>query len=203
MIRKFKAMGLTAMTVIVVNLVGASAVHAAQFEASSYPTTVTATSALGNGVVETEGGSVECQEHLEGTLSGASSAIDFKVTFTNCKAFGFASATVHGNGCVLRVHANLEADLICPAGKVLEVTAGTCVMHVASQNGLKWLAMSNGGGGHVDIGIKLSTLTYNVTKDPFLCPFSGPGHRTGMGWIYSNAVTTKPVIGGNDFTLKP
>jgi len=203
MTRKLKILGIAMVALLASAATIAAAAQAAKFTASSYPTTVTATSPLGNGVMKTEAGNIECKEHFEGTLSEASETIDLTPTFSECKAFGLSSTTIHGNGCVLRVHSTGVVDLVCPSGKVLEVTSATCVMHVGSQSGLKWLTMLN-NGNHIDIGLELTNLTYNVTKDPFLCPFNGTGHKTGLNWLYNfQQVTTKPVKGGTDFTLTP
>lgn len=202
MIRNFKTLGGVVIAVLVLGAVAASAVQASKFTASSYPTTVTATNPLGNSVMQTEAGSVECAEHWEGTLSEATETIQMTPTFTSCKAFGFISSLIDANGCVLRVHSNGKLDIVC-SSKPLEVTAGTCVMHVGSQSGLSWIDLTN-EGNHVWIGLNVSALTYNVTKDGFLCPFNGTGHKTGMNWFFNYPeLTTKPVSGGTSFTLSP
>jgi hypothetical protein len=203
MVRKLKTLGLVAAAALASLAVVALPAQAATFTASSYPTTVTATSEKGNGVMETEGGNVECEEHLEGTLGEASETIVLTPTFSECGAFGFLSATIHGNGCVLVVHSNGEVDLECPSGKVLEVTSGNCVMHVGSQSGLQWLSMIN-NSPHVDIYLELANLSYYVTKDGLFCPFKGTGPRSGLNWFYKYQwVTTAPVSGGSTFALTP
>jgi opacity protein-like surface antigen len=199
MIHKFKTLGLATIAVLAMSAAVASAAQA-QFEASSYPTTVTATSALGNSEFKTEGGSFECEEHWEGTLSEASNSLAFNVTYTNCKAFGFAEATLHGNGCYFTVHRSTQVDIKCPPGKVMETTAGTCVIHVGEQTGLQSIGLAT-FGSHVELGLNLGNVKYYVTKDPFLCPFFGVGPRTGGGLFVATWVTTKPVKGGTSISV--
>ena len=99
MTHKLKTLGVAFFAVLALAAVMASAASAKNYTASSYPTTGTATSAVGNDKLTTEGGTAECQSHYQGTLAATSSQLTLTPTYTNCKAFGFLNATVHTNGC--------------------------------------------------------------------------------------------------------
>jgi hypothetical protein len=76
MTRKFKTPGVALFAVLALSVVVASAASAKySYTASSYPTTGTATSALGHDTFITEGGRVECASHFQGTLTAASSSL--------------------------------------------------------------------------------------------------------------------------------
>lgn len=198
---KFQVLVAPILVVLALSALNASLAQAAQFTANAYPTTVTAASPLGNGEIVSEAGTLECAEHYVGTLSGASSSITLTPTFTNCTAYGFSEAAVDVNGCEFVVHVTGGVDLNCPSGKVLEFTAH-CVWHIPAQTGLKWVTLTN-QGSHVNMSLNLSNLTYNATKDPFLCPLSGTGHKTGLRFRHSLPLTLKPIKGGSSFTLVP
>ncbi|HST69224.1 MAG TPA: hypothetical protein VLI94_06175 [Solirubrobacterales bacterium] len=199
MIRKLKILGPTLVAVLAMSAVVASAAQA-QFTASSYPTTVTATSPLGNDIFTTEGGTVECAGHFEGTLSEASTSIKIFPTYTECKAFGFVSATVHVNGCWYIMYSNEKIDIGCPPTKVIEITAGNCVVDVPPQNNLTGVKFTN-NSPWLDIFATAKKIKYNVTKDGFLCPFSGTGEKEGAEYTQESAVTAKPVSGGTSISI--
>jgi hypothetical protein len=203
MIRKFKALGLAMVAVLALSAIGASTAQA-QFTATSYPTTVTATSALGNDVITTEGGSVECASHFVGTLTEASNSLTLTPTYTGCKAFGFLSATVSTNGCTYKwtrisvISAGF--DITCPLNKQITIVAGTCEVDILPQSGLLNVTISN-RLLDIDARLNLSGITYNVTKDGFLCPFNGTGHKTGAKYVQSVALTYSPLGGGVGFSV--
>ena len=208
MIRKFKTLGLAMVAVLAMSAFVASAAQA-QYTASSYPTTATATSALGNDVFTTEGGSVECASHFQGTLTEASSTLTVTPTYTSCKAFGFAHATVNMNGCAYVFHrtsaTSSNATVECPAGKSITVVAGNCEIVIHAQGPLSSVATAN-SGNHVNAKANVGGITYTVTKDGFLCPFNTTGEtlpvtRTGGTYIQKAAVTLAPVSGGSSISV--
>jgi len=205
MIRKFKTLGLALVAVLAMSAFVASAAQAQLFTANAYPTTVTATSALGNDDFNTEAGSVECKSHFEGTLSEASSDITITPTYTECKAFGFASATVNMNGCdyTFTIHQfprTITVDLLCGAGKNVIITAGACEIQIPAQSELSFGTIAQ-NGNHVDIQANFSNINYTVTKDGFLCPFNGTGNKSGATYTQNAAVTVKPVSGGTSISF--
>jgi hypothetical protein len=204
MMRKFKTLGLAMVAVLAMSAVVASAASA-QFTANAYPTTGTATSALGNDVFTVDGSSVECAGHFEGTLKEASTTLTVTPTYSNCKAFGFASATVAMNGCDYLFHdvgSNTagQVSVHCPAGKNIVITAGNCVVDVGTQTPpLKTVTYGN---AHPNVTVKANVtgITANVTTDGFLCPLSGTGHKSSS-YVQGSAVTVIPISGGNTISV--
>jgi len=215
MIRNLKTLGLALVAVLAMSAVVASAASALQFTASKYPTTVTATTALGNDVFTTEGGAVECEGHFEGESKEASETMTIKATYTKCKAFGFAEASVNMNGCDYVFHSNGVVDLEChkfnskgeteKTGPVI-ITAGACEVQITTQTGLESVALSN-NGLHIDAKADVTVtknspgIVYTVTKDGFLCPFGGTGSKTGGTYVQKSAATVKPVSGGTSVSI--
>ena len=203
MIRKFKTLGLALVAVLAMSAVVASAASA-QFTADKYPTTGTATSALGNDDYKTEAGSIECASHYEGTLNAASSTTTLKPVLTGCKAFGFAEATINMNGCHYVLHrtsaTTSHLTTTCPAGQVIRTTAGNCEVTYAAQSPTGSITTTN-AGNNITLKANVTGIAYTVTKDGFLCPFGGTGAKTGATWTQNNAITLAPVSGGTDLTI--
>jgi len=204
MIRKFKTLGLAMVAVLAMSAFVASAAQA-QYTASSYPTTAKATSEVGNDVFTTEGGTVECKSEFSGTLSEASSTLTVTPHYTNCKAFGFATATVTMNECNYIFHRvtgeSSEVTVNCPAGKVITVVAGNCEATIGTQAGkLSSVATSN-SGSHVNAQANVTKIAYTVTKDGFLCPFAGTGAKTGATYVQDEPVTLIPTSGGSSISV--
>jgi len=192
-IYKLKTLGLALVAVLAMSAVVASAASA-QFTASSYPTTVTAISELGNDDLKTEGGSVECEAHFQGTLTEASATMTITATNDRCKAFGFSEATVSMNGCDYVFHSNGMVDLECSGTNKIVITAGSCEVQIGTQTGLSKVDLANGAG---DITAKATVagIAYTVTKDGFLCPFTTggvlPSAKTGATYTQNEAITVK------------
>ena len=170
------------------------------FTSNAYPTTATATGELGNGNFKTEAGSAECKSHFEGTFMEVTTILTVAPTYTECKSFGFASATVNMNGCDYVFHANGEVDLECSGANKVVITAGTCEVQIGTQTGLNSVSLSN-NGNHINFKANITGIAYTVTKDGFLCPFGGTGAKTGATYTHSSALTLKPVSGGTDLTV--
>jgi len=198
MIQKFKTLGLAMVAVLAMSAFVASAAQA-QYTASSYPTTATANSALGNDVFTTEAGTVECASHFVGTLSEASNTLTVTPTYSSCKAFGFAHATVNMNGCAYVFHrvssASSNVTIECPAGKSIQILAGNCEVLVHAQGPLGSVATSN-GAGVVNAQANVTGIAYTVTKDGFLCPFGGTGSKAGATYKQGAAITLTPTVAG-------
>jgi hypothetical protein len=193
MTRKFRILGVAVFAVLALSAVIASAASASNFTASSYPTTATGTSAKGNDVFTTEAGSVECHGHfLVDDLTEPKETVTVTPTYTECRAFGFLSATVTMNGCDYKFWTSGAVDLECPTGKNIVVVASTCEADIPTQTGLTSVSYAN-NGNHIDVKANVTGITYNVTKDGFGCPFNGTGHKTGGTYTQSSAVTVKPI----------
>ena len=186
MTRKIKTLGVALVAVFALTAVMASAASAASFTASSYPTTGTGVSAIGNDVLMTEAGTVECAVHFEGTLVGESSDLTVTPTYTNCKAFGFVSATMTGCKYTFTAVSTTSAnvDVVNPC----TILVSNCHVTVPNQGSLS----------HTEIEINFGffrfkktwgKITYNVVKDGFLCPFNGTGEKTGATYNQGEAIT--------------
>ena len=198
MIRKFKTLGIAMVAVLAMSAVVASAASAANFTASSYPTAASATSSAGNDDFKTEAGSVECHASFAvAALSGPSETVTVTPTYTGCKAFGFLNATVNMNGCDYTFNVNGHVDLNCPAGKVVEIVAGTCKVTIAAQTTLKSVALNNSGFG-ISAKAGVGSIAYTVTQDGFGCPFHTtklPEAKTGATYTQNSAVQVSSTNG--------
>jgi hypothetical protein len=187
---KFKKLGVSLVAVLALSLAITSLAAAAQFTASSYPASAIKEGSSEYGTVTTEGGSVECEHgSASATLSAASSTLTItEGAVSGCKAFGFSGATVTNGECSVLIHITGgsgdtytgSSDLLCPAGKAIVTTAGTCKMETKPQNGSVTITLTNNTGeGTVGVKLKTANVAYTVTQDGFLCPFSGTGNKTG------------------------
>lgn len=218
--RKFKALGLALFAALALSAVVASAAAAeGEYTAAEYPTTGTATSGLGNDVFTTEGGTVECVSHFEGTLTAASSELTVKATYSSCKAFGFASATVNMGSCdylfttpvLIGTHEGppVNHTWTIPAPHVKCTNAANLVTIIAGNCEVK-IGEHTPTGGHilatattktpaepndVDIKAAVTGIHYNVVKDGFLCPFAGTGAKTDGKYDQKNHLTLSSTNG--------
>ena len=201
MFRKFKLLGLAMVALLAMSAFVASAAQA-QFTANSYPTTGTATSSL-NDDFNTEAGSVECSAHFQGTLNEASTTFTVTPTYYNCQAFGFSTATVSMNGCDYVFHRQSETSSIvtlsCPAGKSVVIATGNCELQIGSQL-IAYTETANSGNRVLSL-FHGSLFSYTVTKDGFLCPFSGTGVKSNGHIAQGYPVMFTPVSGGTDLTI--
>jgi len=217
MIRNLKVLGLAVVAVLALTAMMASAASAASYTASSYPATATGANTKGSEVFTTEGGKVECDSHFEGSLNAASSTLTVTPKYTSCEAFGFLEATVNMEGCDYLFHATstttTDVDVVCPAGKSIKITAGTCkveikgVVEVTHKEGEKVVVTVAGiNQGLKSVGTSspfpnviakpnVTGIAYTVTQDGFLCPFNGTGNKTGA--TYTGEVTLSRVGGGS------
>jgi hypothetical protein len=201
MTRKLKTLGVALVAVFALTAVMASAASAANYTASSYGekgTTGTGISVKGNDVFTTEGGTVKCASHFEGTLTEASETLTVTPKYTECEAFGFLSATVNMNGCAYVFQApsgsgdaySAAVKVECPAEKVITITASTCEATVGAQSPSGSTAITNNtAAGDVSVKANVTGINYTVTKDGFLCPFNGTGAKTGGTYTQNEAIT--------------
>jgi len=222
MTRKLKTLSVALFAALALTAVMASAAVAdGEYTAAEYSTTGTAESEIGNDVFETEGGTVECKSHFAATLSAPSSHLTVTPTYTPCKAFGFAHATVTMEECdytfetptVGTTHAGppvshtwtIHVKVKCPAGKEIKVVAGNCEIRIPEQT----------PGGHViaeatthtptspdfvDVRATVTGIDYTIVKDGFLCPFETTGEtlpatRTDGSYTQTKAIPFKSTNG--------
>jgi hypothetical protein len=207
MFHKLKTLGVALVAVLALTAVAASAASAnGSYTASSYPTTGTGTSLKGNDTFTTEAGNVECASHFQGTLTEESSSLTVTPTYTECRAFGFLSATVNMNGCDYKFGTpsgsgdayTAKVDVVCPAGKSVEISAGTCKTTIGSQTGLSNVGITNNtAAGDVSVQSNVSGVAYTVTQDGFGCPFNGTGAKTGASYTQHSAITFDSTNGAS------
>ncbi len=152
---------------------------------------------------ETEAGTVECTwSAYDAVVSEATSTVTVAPEYKECDAFGLVSATISMEGCAYVFHAggkassdnyDASADITCPAGKSIVVSAGTCKVAVPAQTGLEStdLIDDTGASPKKDITIRptITGLAYTVTQDGFLCPFESTGHKTDGEYTNSANIT--------------
>ena len=190
MTRKLKTLGVALVAVFALTAVMASAASAASYTSSSYPTTATATSAAGNDVITTEGGSVECASHFEGTLSAASSEWTITPTYTNCVAFGFVEASM--TGCKMKITASSTTSSTYHFTGTCTIITSTCHITISPQGPLSAVSLTN-VGSDITFQKNVVNISYTVVKDGFLCPFSGTGAKTGATYKQGSAITFDAV----------
>jgi hypothetical protein len=84
--------------------------------------------------------------------------------------------------------------MVCPAGKSFKITAGTCSLEIPAQAGSVSIQYKNDTANkRIEGTVTGSSITYNVTKDGFLCPFNGTGHK--LGTVDQNQAA---LIGGTE-----
>jgi len=208
MVKQFRRLAITALSVLAAAALAAPAAQAANFTTSSFPATLTAESSTGGIRWKTEAGTFECKTHMKATLSSSSTILTVNATYTECGAFGLpGSATVQTNGCEYVWHANAgsgdsytgSTHISCPSGKVMHFTASGCGFEISTQLGRASLDFDNyTAGGALEVQATVGGIDYTVTTDDFGCPFAGKGAKTGG--TYTQAV---PVLmeatGGQDF----
>jgi hypothetical protein len=194
MIRKLKTLGVAAFAVLALSAVGASAAHATNFTASAYPTSFTGVSEKGNDTFATEAGNVECKSHFSGTETAASETVTVTPVYSECRAFGFLSATVNMNGCDYVFHTNGEVDVECSGANKIVIIGGTCETTIGTQTGLKSVILAN-GVGDMTAQANVGGIAYTVTKDGFACPFNGLGAKAGATYTQHKAVTVQSTSG--------
>jgi hypothetical protein len=152
-----------------------------KFTASSYPVTFTGTSAAGNETIKTEGGTIECAGSYHGTASEPSTTIRVTPTF----------------------QAHLDIECTFPKLGIV-VTAGTCKVVIPSQTGITTVDLywptDITQPEDLKLGFTGANITYNVTEDGFLCPFSGTGHRS-TGTYTSDAAFTISAAAGKSIDI--
>jgi len=200
--RRAALLGFLSVALLVLGgVVPLSASASSSFTAGQYAATITGSSALGNEVISTEGGAIECKGSYHAELQEASASLLIAPTYTNCKAFGFAEATVTNSGCGYRLHLGEEVsednfkstfDVFCEAGSAIKVAAGACEMEIGPQSGLNSVALVNktlASPADITFDPEVTGIAYKVLKDAFLCPFNGTGSKTGATFNAATPIT--------------
>jgi uncharacterized membrane protein len=209
MIRNLKMLGVAFAAVLALSAVAATTASAeGKVTCSSYPCKMTGVSAVGNSTFKTEAGTVECKGHAEATINEASSELTLVGTATECKAFGFLGATVNTNGCdgLSTTPKKIGTDqwtatghMICPAGKTIEITAGTCKLTIGPQTPSSAHTIitnkTEATPDVVELTGSATGINYTVVTDGFGCPFAGTGAKTGASIVQHNPVLASATAG--------
>jgi hypothetical protein len=213
MTRNLKALGLAlvamlAMSAVVASAASAQSVPTQKFTAmdNTYPESFHGVNAAGQETFTTEAGTVECASTFSGTANAASQHIVATPVYTGCKAFGFLNATVAMEGCnyTFQLTTTLtnphryqaHVNVVCPAGKSIKITAGTCVVTIGGQTGLTTVDLENRADTKaVLVRPTVGGINYTVVTDGFGCPFTGTGAKTGATYT-SHSATPVSSTGG-------
>jgi hypothetical protein len=207
MTRNLKVLGLALVAMLAMSAVVASAASAqattAKFTAMDnlYPKTFHGTNVAGQETFTTEAGTVECASTFSGSLAGASQEVTVNAVYSGCKAFGFLNATVAMEGCSYKFkitttltspthHYQAHVDVVCPAGKAIKITAGTCVVTIGAQTGLTTVDLENHASTTaILVRPTVGGVNYTVVTDGFGCPFTGTGAKGGATYTSHSATT--------------
>lgn len=151
----------------------------------------------------TEAGSLECkQSTYHAVLTEASSTVTVTPEYKECSASFGVSATISMEGCTYVFHLVRKvttdeylatSDISCPSGKSIKIVAGTCKAEVKEQSGREIVDIYNKSGEspkrYLSVRPTVTGLTYTVTQDGFLCPFSGTGEKTGGEYTSGENIT--------------
>jgi hypothetical protein len=188
--RYLKILGLSAMAVLVIGVVTASAASAApKFTSTGTPTTIHGVQGTTN-VFTINGGEVECSTAtFEGTMTGTEAAsITVHPTYGGCLAFG-RSAEITTTGCNFVLSASGTAEIECEGTNkiIIHVPSGPCTVEVGPQMlGAASVSYTNTGTkGSTTSGV---TVTANVTG----ITYTSTGGACGTGG--SNGTYTGTVL---------
>lgn len=187
MVRRAKTLGLALIAALAVAALGAAVAGASNFTASKYTTSFEGQSPKGNDVFATEAGTVECKAHFTGSIAAPSESQTVTPTYTECKAFGFLSATVEMSGCDYVFYTNAKVDLICPAFKWVVIKASTCTATIGYQTGLSSVSLTN-GPNFIIAKANVGGIVYSATQDGIGCPFNGVGTKFGGTYKQGTAI---------------
>jgi len=213
MTRNLKALGLALMATFVMNAAITSAAQAdGTLTADEYPVEILGFQAIEHRLTIETGIFVECPTvDFEGTLSQDSSTLTLEPKYEGtCKITNPITlhAEVTENGCHYLFHMGGTVssdysgtfDLTCPPGLSMVVEAGTCLWEYEPQNGIGPITFTNRPAPDSDVTVEpkvSSTMSYNKTKDGFLCPLDGTGKKT------DGSFTGRSLIHGLDEDFPP
>jgi hypothetical protein len=126
--------------------------------------------------METNSGVVQCTTATREGESASTSTeeIEFALTLSGCKAFGFISATSDMNGCKWRDRLvsgssppTANTSIVCPAGQEITITTAFCIVHFPPQTSKPHIVYQNQGSGTGRDWTETQTisgLTYTATS---------------------------------------
>ncbi len=227
MTSKLKALGLALVAVFAMSALVASAAQAVpQVTSQSSPLRLEGTGGGSTEALTSFGSTVSCTTiHYKSSLTATpSSTITLEMSYEGCTGFGGLLITVTMNGCtyvfhltekVAAGHYRAHVDIVCPAGKEIEIhvygsaaahTAGTalCTVKIPPQNNLttvdiRTTTTAGQNFGDIDVFGTISNIKMTQIRNSFLCP---AGTETTAAQLdirsEANPVT---IIGNRDFDI--
>jgi hypothetical protein len=212
MIRKMKALGLTAAAALCLTAVGASVAQASAFHTkeSKYPAAITGvqqgTQTIKVHVETGSSGEIKCNTvSLTGTLAAQSSTLTVHPTYGECTAFG-AAAVINTANCNYVFHTGAMTamdqytgtmDIECSAGGSISIVSTACEIRIPPQNGLTGLKFVDlTPEGAVSTEFQIGTFSYSVTKDGLGCPLTGLENRIDGSFKAPSAARLTAKVGG-------
>jgi opacity protein-like surface antigen len=216
MIRRFKAFGLAVLAIAAMAALTAAAGQAAPVITTSVAGV--SVHATGESVGErftVDGVTTECKvSHYTGTATSGSSTLSMSPTYTSCTLAG-TEITVHvaTNECKYDFvateklkstetydHYKSHVGIKCPAGKSISIkgTGIECEATVGETNNTNLTTVDitvDLVNGQVTITPTVEGITATVTKDPFLCPFTSTGDKTGGKYFSEKGIVLTPASG--------
>ncbi|HEU5253581.1 MAG TPA: hypothetical protein VFU16_09690 [Solirubrobacterales bacterium] len=215
-------MKLTKLTLALVAVLAMSAMMAsaasANYQSSSSPVDLFG-SQNGKHAFKVDGQAVECNVAnftRNGLTTPANTVTTVVASYSNCTAFGFASASVNMGTCTYRFDATTGASppasnisIVCTNNSNVNslpnngdirvfssVFGSECEVHVESQNLKGTLSFLNNTpvAGDVRVVAAVTGLVAEVTKDNGLCPLSGTGVTNNSTYNGNTDVTGNGAI---------
>lgn len=144
----YKALGLTLAAVFAICAFLASAAAAAEFHDEKAGAALVG-EGEGEAIFATETGEMKCKKtSASGTYGETTtvSVIELAPSLSECTVAGFAT-TVDLNGCKYKPAANQTFHIICPIGKLIEITAPGCTVTWPPQTIAASITYTNNGTG--------------------------------------------------------
>jgi len=205
--RVLKTLGVAMVAALALSVTAGAAQAIEITSESGYPLNAHGENGSGNEVFTTEAGDVECDSTFTSEVAKDGSEITATPTYTNCEAFGFVSATVNMESCDYGFDLESEpeshvytskADIECEGEDSIKITAATCAAEVGPQSGKSHVLFEWTTDTDVHAWATVEDIDYTVTKDGFLCPFSGTGEKEGAEYNSEAPVT---LTSEGDFTI--
>jgi len=208
MTRKLKTFGLALLALLAMGAIAASSASAYAFTApgagAGQKTFLTGAGTT-KPVLKTSG-TVECTgSFFSGSVTGSEqSTVTLAPTYTGCTAFGFATGHVKLNGCTYRFEApstepsagqytGKPFQIICPAGKQIEITPTTFGVSVCTQS----IPEQAPAKGHVvysnnaELGAEMDYLANATAEGISYTGTGGACGPSGTAATYSGQATVK------------
>jgi phage FluMu protein Com len=208
MIRKIKTLGIALVAAAALSALGASTASAVEFHSELEDTVLTSSeTAAFNGKLTFDSGTVECENTTAvGAITGkTTNTARLSPTFSGCTGTFGVSVTIRVNGCekVLTTGGAKEVlHIVCPPGKVIEITVPGCVVTIFPQtieNGISWTNHLGSFPKHITLHIKSTGLTYEEhNKGLFPTCIQPPTIKRNNGtWTASTTVFGESTSGAS------